>query len=223
MDDQKKQLEYVLDNAKEENDFKIAEVKEAFGQDKDKLKHKLQDLENKIREGESRRTALIFEHEKERTKWNLEKEHLINQKNDVLESLDKIQNKKESLLRENERLRNENKKNRRLAGFNPGYQGGLYGEATRYGGGTYLNTSKYAERSFRKDTDIRVQTESNKGDKENDFTTGAKFNLLDMDNSESKQSKSPMNELAYANTNSVLTELNTNMDTNIIETIEELE
>lgn len=221
MDDQKKQLEYVLDNAKEENDFKIAEIKESYDRDKDKLKNKASDLENKIREGESRRTALIFEHEKERTKWNLEKEHLINQKNDVLESLDKIQNKKESLLRENERLRNENKKNRRLAGFNPGYQGGLYGEATRYGGGTYLNTSKYAERSFRKDADIRIQTESNKGDKENDFT-GAKFNLLDMDNSESKQSKSPMNELAYANTNSVLTELNTNLDTKI-DVIEELE
>merc|ERR1711935_1085735 len=104
-----------------------------------------------------------------------------------LESLDKLQNKKEQLLRENERLRNENKKNRRLLGSTPGHLGGLYGEATRYGAGSYLNTSKFGERSFRKDTDIRIQTESGKCDKENDFTAG-KFNLLDMENSESKQS-----------------------------------
>ena len=118
---------------------------------------------------------MIFEHEKERTKWNLDKEHHINQKNEVLESMEKIQNKKEQLVRDNERLRAENKRTRRMLGSGgPAHIGSGMFERGTYGGGSYLNTSKYAERSFRKD-DMRIQTESGKGDKENEFT-GAKFN-----------------------------------------------
>lgn len=128
------------------------------------------------------------------TKWNLDKEHLINQKNEVLDNLDKAQNRKDQLLRENERLKTENKRTKRILSNGHGHLGGGMFERGTYGG-TYLNTSKYAERSFRKD-DMRIQTESGKGDKENDFTTGGKFNVLD---SESKRSKSPLHEMVNVN------------------------
>lgn len=82
---------------------------------------------------------------------------MINQKNDVLESLDKLEKKKETYLRENERLRNENKKNRRLLGNAPNGLANLM-DGCRFGGYQgIMNTSKYAERSFRKE-EIRLPT-----------------------------------------------------------------
>ena len=47
------------------------------------MKTKITDLENKYKEVESKRSALIFEFEKERAKWNLDKDHLNNLKNDL--------------------------------------------------------------------------------------------------------------------------------------------
>lgn len=64
-------------------------------------------MEEKFREAEKKRNCLIFEHEKERAKWNLEKDHLINQKNEIQENLNKLEKKKEILLRENERLKTD--------------------------------------------------------------------------------------------------------------------
>jgi hypothetical protein len=40
-------------------------------------------MEEKFREAEKKRSTLIFEHEKERAKWNLEKDHLLSQRNDL--------------------------------------------------------------------------------------------------------------------------------------------
>ena len=41
------------------------------------MKMKNCELETKYKEVESKRSALIFEHEKERAKWNLDKDHII--------------------------------------------------------------------------------------------------------------------------------------------------
>lgn len=205
----KNKLEFDLEASKDQADFRIAEYKESFEKEKDKWKGKVHEGDVKNREGEARRTALIFEHEKERTRWNLEKEHLINQKNDVLESLDKLEKKKETYLRENERLRNENKKNRRLLGNAPNGLASLM-DGCRYG--SYMNTSKYAERSFRKE-EIRLPTQSDKGDKENDFLSN-KFSILEgFENSESKHSKSPIGELVRTpKKTTILGEMDTNVE-----------
>lgn len=56
---------------------------------------------------------MIFEHEKERAKWNLEKDHLINSKSEVIENLNKTEKKKDNLLRENEKLKNDARQSRR--------------------------------------------------------------------------------------------------------------
>jgi len=49
----------------------------------------------------------MFNHEKERHKWNIEKDHILNQKNDLADSLTRLEKKKEILLRENEKLKSE--------------------------------------------------------------------------------------------------------------------
>ena len=50
---------------------------------------------------------MIFEHEKERAKWSLEKDHLLSEKNDFQDNLNKLEKKQELLTRENERLKND--------------------------------------------------------------------------------------------------------------------
>jgi len=44
---------------------------------KEQNKIKLNELEEKCRDGEKKRSTMIFEHEKERAKWSLEKDHLL--------------------------------------------------------------------------------------------------------------------------------------------------
>lgn len=70
-------------------------------------------IENKYKEAEHKRNQLLFEYEKERSKWNMDKDHLIQQKNEGQELVEKLEKKKELLLRENEKLRNDNKVTKR--------------------------------------------------------------------------------------------------------------
>jgi len=42
-------------------------------------------VEEKSRESDKKRSNLIFEHEKERAKWNLEKDYLLSAKSDLTE------------------------------------------------------------------------------------------------------------------------------------------
>jgi hypothetical protein len=52
------------------------EFQKKLDKEKELLKNKITELEDKFREGEKKRSTLIFEYEKERAKWNLEKDHL---------------------------------------------------------------------------------------------------------------------------------------------------
>ena len=58
-------------------------------------KKKLLDLEDRFKESESRRTSVLFEHEKERAKWQLEKNHLQLQKDDLVQISERLQQKKD--------------------------------------------------------------------------------------------------------------------------------
>jgi len=44
-----------------------------------------------------------LEHEKERAKWNLEKDQLISARADCQDTIERLQKKSESLIRENEK------------------------------------------------------------------------------------------------------------------------
>jgi len=60
---------------------------------------------------------MVFEHEKERAKWNLEKDHIMNMKNDLQEALEASEKKKEALLRETEKVRNDKRNSRQSSYF----------------------------------------------------------------------------------------------------------
>ena len=73
----------------------------------------MNEYEAKAKESESRRASLMFEYEKERAKWQLERDNLVSQKAEMYESIEKLQSRKDLLLRENEKLRTENKGSRK--------------------------------------------------------------------------------------------------------------
>ena len=50
----------------------------------------MNELEYKFKDSESKKWWMLFEFEKERAKWGLEKDQLINQKNDVTDAIDKL-------------------------------------------------------------------------------------------------------------------------------------
>ena len=96
-----------IEKLKSEREQKTMEVQKQIDKLKDQGKLKLTELEEKCREGEKKRSTMIFEHEKERAKWSLEKDHLLSQKNDIQDSINKLEKKLELLTRENERLKND--------------------------------------------------------------------------------------------------------------------
>ena len=56
-----------------------------------------------------------------RLNGNLEKDHLLNQKSDLEENITKLDKKREALLRENEKLKNETKISRRSTALGGGF------------------------------------------------------------------------------------------------------
>jgi hypothetical protein len=72
-----------VEKYKGELSAKSSEYQNLIDSLKEGFKKKERDLDEKLREAEKKRSSMIFEHEKERTKWNLEKDHLISQRNDL--------------------------------------------------------------------------------------------------------------------------------------------
>jgi hypothetical protein len=110
-----KRLQGEIAALKGEQDGKMMESHKMLDSEKAFWKKKLHDAEMKAKESESRKSNLLFEHEKERAKWIIEKDHLMSQRTEFLEAVDRLEKKKEQLLRENEKLKNENRTNRKLA------------------------------------------------------------------------------------------------------------
>jgi len=113
MTENEKKLQAELDAVKSDRDSKIMEYQKLIDMDREVLKQKITEAEQKSKDIENRRGTLVFEHEKERAKWNLERDHLMNQRNDFQELVKKLEKKKEDLLRDNEKLKNESRITRR--------------------------------------------------------------------------------------------------------------
>ena len=104
-----KRLQVELEDLKAERDSKIMEHQRILDRERGTMKTKIFEFEQRIRDAESKKNLVVFEHEKERAKWQLEKDHLQSQGNELRELLSTMEKKKESLLRENEKLKSETK------------------------------------------------------------------------------------------------------------------
>ena len=144
LENQKNREKQFLDQIskiKRSRDSIVQKVQEKCDRDIEQLKIKLKKIEQMAKEKEESRSRLLFEHEKDKTKWTIEKQHIISQKNDFMEQVSYLERKKDNLLRENEGLKNENRKNKKLLGNN--FSSNLQG---KFGG--FNNLSKLHERSF---------------------------------------------------------------------------
>ena len=73
-----------------------------------------------MRDAEGKKGALLLELEKEKAKWNIEKDNLVSKYSELNDKLTRVEKKNESLLRENEKLRNEKNMLRRAGATTTG-------------------------------------------------------------------------------------------------------
>ena len=104
---EKEKYRKIEDSLKEEKDKQITELNAGFEKEKENLKKKIADTEKNLREAEGKRGALLLELEKEKAKWNIEKDNLINKNQELNDRIATIEKKNENLLRENEKLKGE--------------------------------------------------------------------------------------------------------------------
>ncbi len=117
-----------LEEAKAERDKKILDYQRELEKEKDGYKGKVQEVETKYKEAEGKRSALVFEYERERAKWAIEKDHLLTQKGEAQLAIEKLERKKESLMLENEKLKSQRTARKPMyAGV-----GSAYGNPSRY-------------------------------------------------------------------------------------------
>ena len=104
-----------IDQLKREKEERINEIITQYDKEKDVLKNKNYDIENRLRELESKRGQLLLESEKEKAKFSLERDHYESKVKELQESIEKQEKKIETLLRENEKLKNEKNANKRTS------------------------------------------------------------------------------------------------------------
>ena len=77
---------------------------------------KIFELETRLKEIEGRKGASLFEYEKDKARWKVERDQLISEKLALLENLDNQTQKVEALTRENEKVKADYKKSRKMVG-----------------------------------------------------------------------------------------------------------
>ena len=96
-----------IEKIKKDRDRKIDEFQENFLIEKEQLKSKLIEYEKRAKEAEHLRSQQFLENEKERAKWNSERDYLISKQHEDQDLVDRLEKRKEALLRENEKLRSD--------------------------------------------------------------------------------------------------------------------
>lgn len=80
MEIKEKKLQDEVDSLKQERDWKIFENQSVLDKEKEVYKAKLNDVEKKLKEAEQKKSQLLFEFEKDRARWTLERDHYETQK-----------------------------------------------------------------------------------------------------------------------------------------------
>lgn len=94
--EERDRLKEEFDLIKADKDKKIEEIKRQFEREKDILKQKNSDLQQKSKNTDSKQTELILSHETNRAKWDQEKSYLLSAKEDAISELKSMQRKYEN-------------------------------------------------------------------------------------------------------------------------------
>ena len=99
---------------KTDREKKMTDYQANMDKDKDHFKTRINDLERKCRESEQRKNTQMFDFEKEKAKWQIQKDHLENQKSDAQDNVKRLERKKEMLVRENEKMKNDSRSMKKM-------------------------------------------------------------------------------------------------------------
>jgi hypothetical protein len=117
--EEKERLLKDLDGTKVERDRKLDENRKQFEREKELLKQKATEAQQKSKATEARQTEILMSHETNRAKWEQEKSYIIQAKEDAIAEQKALQRKNENLLKEVERYKEQSKRNnpwRKVAG-----------------------------------------------------------------------------------------------------------
>ena len=184
---EKEKYKKLEDTLKQEKEAQIKELTEKYTKEKEDLKKKITDIEKNLREAEGKRGVLLLELEKEKAKWDIEKDNLqtaCKEYNDRIISLEK---KNENLLRDNEKLKNEKNilKNR---GYNKAAD---YKLGSHFGS---IGTKKYDYATSYNNAMFSALDKNNKEDvKEKEKETNEKTSKLVPSSSSNKSGNSNIN------------------------------
>ena len=109
-----KRLDEEVKVLKAERDWLLLSHQEDVSKEKSTYKAKLQASDAKVREVEKKNTLLNFEIEKEKAAFGMKEDHLKSQLSESHENTKRLDRKVEQLTRENARLKNENRNNRKF-------------------------------------------------------------------------------------------------------------
>ncbi|KAM3136107.1 hypothetical protein pb186bvf_011729 [Paramecium bursaria] len=114
--------QYDIEQIKIDYETKIEELFIQFTDERQQWRAKLNEVEERYKDSESRRSQMIFEHEKDRAKWAMEKDDLVYQKNEILDQFTRAQRKSENLTKEIEKQKSDKKEKRAgiIRGKSPG-------------------------------------------------------------------------------------------------------
>ena len=123
---QEKKINELLNNEKKlqeeimvlrsQKDNLTLEFQKELEKEKDCFKSKIYKIENKCKKLENDKYQFMFEQEKNKTQWYIEKDRMMSELNDKLEVIDKLDKQKYQLIKENEKIKG-NLKTLRKANF----------------------------------------------------------------------------------------------------------
>ena len=108
--EERDRLKEDFEAVKADRDRKIDDMRRQFEREKEILKQKNTDLQQKSKNTDGKQTELILTHETNRAKWDQEKSYLISAKEDAISESKNIQKRYENSVKEIERLKEQLKK-----------------------------------------------------------------------------------------------------------------
>ena len=70
-------LQRELDEARAERDRRVQEIHRANEKEREAARARVAEADNRAKEAEAKRALIMFEQEKERSMWTLEKDHIM--------------------------------------------------------------------------------------------------------------------------------------------------
>ena len=154
---EKEKYQKLEEALKLEKDKQIQDLTANFTKEKENLKNKIADIEKNLREAEGKRGVLLLELEKEKAKWDIEKDNLQTKCQEYNDRIITLEKKNENLLRDNEKLKNEKYQLRTR-----GYKANDYKLGSHFG--TTVGTKKFDYASSYNNAMISALDKNNKED-----------------------------------------------------------